>query len=152
MLGTISELGVPYILTHVRGSREMILKHPNLLEYGVKVTKRVEAELSDRVERAQAAGIARWNLIVDPGLGMGKKPEDCVSCGAPVCCLPTNNPSSYCATWQQYEIVCHMQESCPPDIPIVCSVSRKDFVTKALKERQRGKRKDNFGFVLIYPL
>lgn len=160
MLGTVGELGVPYILTHVRGSPQMIMRHPDLLDYGVRVTKRVFAELEDRVERAQAAGIARWNLMVDPGLGMGKKAADCVSRGprdnllllvfspAMRCfslmlsslflfCFPLN--LFLLSSLEQHDIVCHMRDSCPSNIPIVCSVSRKAFVTHALKARQHGK-------------
>ena len=42
-----------------------------LAQYG-DVVAEVRSELTDRLAAAEAAGIAKWNLVQDPGLGFAK--------------------------------------------------------------------------------
>jgi dihydropteroate synthase len=64
----VAEMGCPYILMHWRGhSKEM----NNLADYG-DVVKDVIAELNTQIDAALRSGIARNNLIIDPGLGFAK--------------------------------------------------------------------------------
>lgn len=68
MLETVAEMGCPYILMHWRGhSKDMNSK----AEYG-DVVKDVIAEISMQIEAALCSGIAKNNLIIDPGLGFAK--------------------------------------------------------------------------------
>ena len=65
---TAAELGCPYILMHWRGhSKEM-----NSLATYSDVVNEVANELQVQIKRALASGIARNNLIIDPGLGFAK--------------------------------------------------------------------------------
>ena len=67
----VAEMGCPYILMHWRGhSKEM----NNLADYG-DVVKDVIAELNTQIDAALRSGIARNNLIIDPGLGFAKDPS-----------------------------------------------------------------------------
>ena len=68
MLGAVAELGVAYCAMHSRGTPESMADHA---QYG-QLLEEVRAELSERLQAAEAAGIARWNLIQDPGLGFAK--------------------------------------------------------------------------------
>ncbi|NJC63736.1 dihydropteroate synthase [Planosporangium flavigriseum] len=71
MARVVSDAGCPWILMHWRGhSRRM----GELAVYD-DVVKEVCAELSERVDAAVAAGVARDRLILDPGLGFAKKAE-----------------------------------------------------------------------------
>ena len=73
MLPLMAELGVPVILMHSRGdSRTM----STLTEYPQGVLNGVRAELGDRVREALTAGVKRWNIIIDPGLGFAKSHSD----------------------------------------------------------------------------
>jgi dihydropteroate synthase len=64
----VAEMGCPYILMHWRGhSKEM----NNKAVYG-DVVKEVIAELNTQIDAALRSGIARNNLIIDPGLGFAK--------------------------------------------------------------------------------
>lgn len=68
MLLTAAELDVPIILMHTRGT-PMNMKGKAWYK---DVISEVGAELEDRVEAALTAGVKRWNIIVDPGLGFAK--------------------------------------------------------------------------------
>jgi dihydropteroate synthase len=64
----VAEMGCPYILMHWRGhSKDM----NNRAVYG-DVVKEVIAELNTQIEAALRSGIAKNNLIIDPGLGFAK--------------------------------------------------------------------------------
>ena len=66
---TVAEMGCPYILMHWRGhSKDM----NNQAVYG-DVVKEVIAELNIQIDAALLSGIARNNLIIDPGLGFAKE-------------------------------------------------------------------------------
>lgn len=71
MLPMVAGLGCPYIAMHSRGvSKDMQAR----ALYG-NVVKEVTTELIGRVDAAIATGIARENLILDPGLGFAKESE-----------------------------------------------------------------------------
>lgn len=72
MLPTVAELGVPYCAMHMRGTPATMQRAPHTA-YGDgsvgEVTRVVRAELAARAEAALRAGVRRWNIILDPGLG-----------------------------------------------------------------------------------
>ena len=68
---TVAELGCPYILMHWRGhSADM-----NSQAIYKDVVKDVIAEIENQINKALHSGIARNNLIIDPGLGFAKEAE-----------------------------------------------------------------------------
>ena len=70
MLKTVAELNVPFISMHMRGNPQTMSNAANT-QYE-NVVDEVRRELGDRAEAALNAGIPRWNLIVDPGIGFAK--------------------------------------------------------------------------------
>ncbi len=69
MLPAVAETGADVVLQHWRGaSADMYAR----AEY-VDVVREVSAELTARVAAAAAAGIAPDRVIVDPGIGFGKR-------------------------------------------------------------------------------
>jgi dihydropteroate synthase len=71
MFATVAALGCKYTLMHWRGhSKGMDSK----AIYGDVVAEVIE-EVTISLQRALAAGIARENIILDPGLGFAKNPE-----------------------------------------------------------------------------
>jgi len=69
----VAELGVPYVLMHMRGDpTTMVL--PENTAYGDVATE-VGAELQAQGEAAMAAGIQPWRILLDPGLGFAKGSE-----------------------------------------------------------------------------
>ena len=61
----------PVVLMHMRGTPATMTA---MAEYG-DVVAEVRAELMERVEAALAAGIARKNIAIDPGIGFAKLAE-----------------------------------------------------------------------------
>lgn len=74
MLPTAARLGKSIILMHMRGTPQTMTQ---LTDYPNGVIAEVGAELRNRVEAAEKAGIRRWRIILDPGLGFAKhQPQD----------------------------------------------------------------------------
>lgn len=68
MFSTVAELDCKYILMHWRGhSKDM-----NSKAIYKDVVSEVISELSTQLEKALAAGIARKNIVIDPGIGFAK--------------------------------------------------------------------------------
>lgn len=71
MLDTVAELGVDYVCMHWRG----FLGDPDTdARYG-DVTDDVLGELAERRDACLRAGIARERVILDPGIGFSKDPD-----------------------------------------------------------------------------
>lgn len=84
MLATVARLGATVCLMHMRGTPATMGK---LNQYGsssgegdegvasataAPIIEAVARELLARVEAAEAAGIRRWRIVLDPGLGFAK--------------------------------------------------------------------------------
>ena len=69
MLPTIAKLGCTCILMHMRGTPETM---NTLTEYPNGIVAGVGSELLARVREAEEAGIRRWRIILDPGIGFAK--------------------------------------------------------------------------------
>ena len=68
---SVAEMGCPYILMHWRGhSKDM-----NSRAIYKDVVSEVISEMQSQIDQALKAGIARNNLIIDPGLGFAKDAE-----------------------------------------------------------------------------
>lgn len=67
-LALAAALGVPVVLMHMQGTPATMQAAP---AYG-DVVEEVTAFLVSRVAAAEAAGLARENVLVDPGVGFGK--------------------------------------------------------------------------------
>ena len=74
MKNTIARYGCPLILMHSRGTPENMQKELHL-DYGEDFLKTFEAEVEAMVHNALSAGIPKENIILDPGLGFAKTPE-----------------------------------------------------------------------------
>ena len=72
MLNTVASLGCTVCLMHMRGTPETMNK---LTSYPDGVIETVGRELLQRVRAAEAAGIRRWRIILDPGIGFAKNQE-----------------------------------------------------------------------------
>ncbi|PWN43669.1 Dihydropteroate synthase [Ceraceosorus guamensis] len=70
MLKLAADRGVPIILMHMRGDSKTM--HQNTKYENENVTQGVIKELSQRVDAALRAGVPRWNIIADPGIGFAK--------------------------------------------------------------------------------
>ncbi len=68
MLSLAAETGCGLILMHMQGTPGTMQENPRYDD----VVAEVAAELADRAEAAETAGVARDHIVVDPGIGFGK--------------------------------------------------------------------------------
>lgn len=71
MLPTVARLGCTYIMMHMRGTPATMTSAENCT-YPDGVVQTVAVELDRRIEAALAAGIRRWRMVLDPGIGFAK--------------------------------------------------------------------------------
>ena len=111
MFSTVAALKCKYTLMHWRGhSKEMNLQ----AQYG-DVVKEVIDEISIQLDKALAAGIARENIVLDPGLGFAKDAE------------------------HNWEILNRMDEFIALGYPVLIGHSRKRFIGGATPDdREEG--------------
>lgn len=112
MLPTVAELEVPMILMHIRGTPETMQQ---LTDYE-DVVGEIVSVLQERIAAAEAAGIARSRLIIDPGIGFGKTAE------------------------QNLELLRHLDQFQALGVPLLVGTSRKSFIGKILGQDDPKKR------------
>ena len=94
----------PIILMHMRGAPRNMQRGP----FAHDVIRDVLTGLREAVARARRAGLAKSQLLLDPGIGFGKKYE------------------------QNFEILARLPEFARMGCPLVVGTSRKGFLGKAL--------------------
>jgi len=90
------------ILNHMRGQPETWAKLPPMQDPVGTITRELEATAS----RARHAGVERGRIVIDPGLGFGKRKE------------------------QNAEILAHLKQLAGLDFPILVGPSRKSFLAQ----------------------
>lgn len=71
MRAVVAKHNVPVVIMHMQGEPRTMQKDPS---YG-DVIREIKIFFKQRVADAEAAGIARANIILDPGIGFGKTVE-----------------------------------------------------------------------------
>jgi dihydropteroate synthase len=104
MLGYVATLETPYILMHWRGPSNVM----NTLTTYNDVVADVTKEISDQVEVAVSAGIARERIAIDPGIGFAKTVD------------------------QNWPILKHLDVLEGLGLPILMGASRKKFLGELL--------------------
>ena len=74
MLATMAKLGVTVCLMHMRGTPHTMTSKENT-SYPDGLIRTVANELEKRVAAAEAAGVRRWRIILDPGIGFAKRQD-----------------------------------------------------------------------------
>ncbi|PPJ54574.1 hypothetical protein CBER1_06622 [Cercospora berteroae] len=74
MLSTIARLGCTYVMMHMRGTPSTMQDAENTL-YREGLIPMIASDLYKRLKAAEQAGIRRWRIILDPGLGFAKTAE-----------------------------------------------------------------------------
>ena len=104
LASVVARHGVPAVVMHLRGDFAAIHREPSYQD----VMGEVVAELRQRIGVAEAAGMSRAQLIVDPGLGFAKNAE------------------------HSLEVLRRLPEMDALDRPILVGPSRKSFIGKVL--------------------
>lgn len=74
MLRTMASVGCTVILMHMRGTPDTMTNKESTT-YDGDLIQVIGEELLERVRAAEKAGIRRWRLILDPGVGFAKSGE-----------------------------------------------------------------------------
>jgi dihydropteroate synthase len=103
MTKTIKDAGVAVILMHMRGK-------PRNMQKGNLVYNNLMGEITNYLkessEKALRAGIEKDCLVIDPGIGFGKTPED------------------------NYKIIKNLSQLKELGMPVMIGTSRKSFIGK----------------------
>jgi dihydropteroate synthase len=87
-------------LMHSRDKPQTMQHKPSYQD----VVAEVMAELLQSVERFTAAGVSRGNIVLDPGIGFAKRPEDNLA------------------------LLARLERLCQLGLPVLVGTSRKSFV------------------------
>lgn len=109
---TIAKLDVPIILMHIKGTPDNMQKDP----FYTDVTAEIKRYFRVNIDLALAKGIKKEKIIIDPGIGFGKRPEDNV------------------------EIIKKLTEFKEFEVPILIGLSRKSFLGKISGEMNPAER------------
>ena len=106
MFDTVSELNVPYIIMHMRGTPANMQSQTDYSLQG-GVTADIITKLAEKTDRLEQCGVK--DIIVDPGFGFAK------------------------TTDQNFEILCNLQLICDTlSRPLLAGLSRKSMIYKTL--------------------
>jgi dihydropteroate synthase len=104
MPGVISRAQVPVILMHLRGTPQTMRSQ---CRYD-RLIPEILQELTPSLDKARQAGIAKERILIDPGIGFGKTPE------------------------QNLAIIKNLKELKTLGFPVVVGPSRKSFIGQVL--------------------
>jgi dihydropteroate synthase len=104
MLAVAASTGATLVISHWRGFSDTMDSLADYQNVAVEVT----AELHQRVAAAEAAGVARAQIVIDPGLGFAKDMK------------------------QNWQLVARLDELEKLGLPILVGASRKRFIAAAL--------------------
>lgn len=99
---TAANYNAGMILNHMRGTPESWAKMPPMLN----VMEAIHDDLDATVHRAMGSGVDRAHIVIDPGLGFGKRKE------------------------QNAEILCRLPQLGRLELPILVGPSRKSFLAQ----------------------
>lgn len=68
MAGVVAEFGVPVVIMHIQGTPRTMQQNPTYHD----VVADIKESLAESLALAEAAGVAREQIIIDPGIGFGK--------------------------------------------------------------------------------
>ncbi len=100
MAETVAKLDVPVVLMHIKGTPENMQTHP----YYQELIPELKHYFYTRIDYALSSGIKKEKIIIDPGLGFGKRVEDNI------------------------EIIRKLGEFKEFELPIMIGLSRKSFL------------------------
>jgi dihydropteroate synthase len=112
LAGVANRRKLPLFVMHMKGEPRTMQKGP----FARDVMKDVISGLKRAVTTARRAGIAKSQIVIDPGLGFGKSYE------------------------QNFELIARLSEFARLGFPLLVGASRKSFVGKALGGLPKSER------------
>lgn len=100
----VAEKNVPVILMHIKGTPRDMQKEPHYED----LMGEIKDFFTAQIVKAKKAGISNTNIILDPGIGFGKRLED------------------------NFELIRELKQICAMGYPVLIGPSRKSFIGTAL--------------------
>ncbi len=100
MAAVVAGLNVPVILMHIQGTPENMQRAPSYAD----VVSEIMDYFRERIDYAMSHGVKREKIILDPGIGFGKRLEDNIA------------------------IIRHLGHFTEFDLPVMVGLSRKSFL------------------------
>ncbi len=100
LLELAAKTEAPIILMHMQGTPKIMQDNP----YYEDVVAEILLALQQRVDAALAAGVARERIVIDPGIGFGKRKQDNI------------------------DLLAHLQQFVETGFPVLLGTSRKRFM------------------------
>jgi dihydropteroate synthase len=114
MIAVVAETSAPVILMHMKGTPKTMQNNPHY----ENVLLEIKSFLEEKIKLAVKNGVDRNKIIIDPGIGFGKRFEDNLT------------------------LIRNLNEFAELDQPILVGISRKSFIGKILDlppgEREEG--------------
>ncbi len=104
MVKLAAKYNVPVVIMHIKGTPQNMQENP----YYENVIKEIKDYFEERINFADSAGIKEENIILDPGIGFGKRFEDNLA------------------------ILKNLKEFKKLERPLLVGLSRKSFIGKIL--------------------
>jgi dihydropteroate synthase len=112
MAATVAECGVPVILMHILGTPEDMQTDP----FYVDVIADLKSYFAERLDHALSMGVRKESIILDPGIGFGKRHRDNI------------------------DIIKNLRIFTEFDCPILVGASRKSFLGRITGESVPDRR------------
>ncbi len=112
MAAAVAELNVPVIVMHIQGTPEDMQRRPAYAD----VVSELKDYFQERIEFAMSRGVKKEKIILDPGIGFGKRLEDNVA------------------------IIRRLGEFAEFELPVMVGLSRKSFLGLLSGEKAAEKR------------
>lgn len=136
MLPLLAQRGCPVVLMHMRGDPQTMTR---LTDYGTDVVGTIAHELTTRVDAALRAGVRRWNMVLDPGIGFAKGLRENVQLLQQLPRLtatPAPAPAPALALAPNAALC---------GLPLLLGPSRKRFLGRLIREEERNARERDEG-------
>jgi dihydropteroate synthase len=104
MAPLVAEKEVPVVIMHIKGTPMDMQKEPNYDH----LIREIKEYFTVQIASAKEAGIHDFNIILDPGIGFGKRLED------------------------NFELIRELKQICAMGYPVLIGPSRKSFIGMVL--------------------
>jgi len=112
MATVVAELDVPVVLMHILGTPETMQRDPSYAD----VVAEVAEYFQERIDYALGRGVKKEKIILDPGIGFGKRLEDNIA------------------------LIRHLKRFAEFELPLLVGVSRKSFLGQLGGEKTPERR------------
>lgn len=112
MISLVAERNVPYCIMHMQGQPGDMQDNPTYQN----ATDEINAFLLKQAELAESKGVPKENIILDPGIGFGKR------------------------TLHNLELLKNLSVFCEHDYPVLLGTSRKRFMGEICKAEDPAER------------